>query len=218
MEGKFKMNTIHKIVLPVGVLFNTVMITACGTLGNSTPKGVEGTWFNYNGFTVDTVRNHEDEPIKELSISKDGDMVNISVVAYNYQFTTPNHQPMMTILESTPSGKRIDVDVDVKLEKLTTNISDRKGKLVNNQIIFNLDGDREQINYDSKNDTVTLWGDTYKRSTGKDHLTNLAKQFKVDVQSASTQYFKEIGKIADPPVQFEMRYRFNDDILNKEKY
>ena len=125
---------------------------------------------------------------------------------------------MMTILESTPSGKRIDVDVDVKLEKLTTNISDRKGKLVNNQIIFNLDGDREQINYDSKNDTVTLWGDTYKRSTGKDHLTNLAKQFKVDVQSASTQYFKEIGKIADPPVQFEMRYRFNDDILNKEKY
>ena len=58
----------------------------------------------------------------------------------------------------------------------------------------------------------------WNNSTGKDHLTNLAKQFKVDVQSASTQYFKEIGKIADPPVQFEMRYRFNGDILNKEKY
>ena len=184
------------------------MLILAGCSSNSAssqPKGPEGEWIAYSGYTVQNVVSAVDTPIFTMNLTARNDSKTIytaDMKAYNYQYTTPEKRP---VIEST------QMVGDIKETRLNY-ITALTLVMSANDIVGNAD-----LIYDSKTDTIKFMDQTFKRVNETNNLQTLADAYKKDLQVASNKYLEEIGNAANPKTKFITTYNFDDSIIKDNK-
>ena len=83
-------------------LVSLLILAGCSSnSASSQPKGPEGEWIAYSGYTVQNVVSAVDTPIFILNVKARNDSKTIytaDMKAYNYQYTTPEKRPVIEYL------------------------------------------------------------------------------------------------------------------------
>ena len=205
-------------------LVSLLILAGCSSnSASSQPKGPEGEWIAYSGYTVQNVVSAVDTPIFTLNVKARNDSKTIytaDMKAYNYQYTTPEKRP---VIESTQMVGDIK---EARLNYITAlTIVMSANDVIGNADSSNLNTIKMDIRdipntnlvYDSKTDTITFMNQTFKRLSDANNLQTLADAYKKDLQVASNKYLEDIGNAANPKTKFITTYSFDDSIIKDNK-
>lgn len=224
MRGTAMLKRILQYLSLCIALVALLMVVGCSSdSASSQSKGPEGEWIAYSGYTVQNVVSAVDTPIFTLNVKARNDSKTIytaDMKAYNYQYTTPEKQP---VIESTQMVGDIK---EARLNYITAlTIVMSANDVIGNADSSNLNTIKMDIRdipntnlvYDSKTDTITFMNQTFKRLSDANNLQTLADAYKKDLQVASNKYLEDIGNAANPKTKFITTYSFDDSIIKDNK-
>ena len=224
MRGTAMLKRILQYLSLCIALVSLLILAGCSSnSASSQPKGPEGEWIAYSGYTVQNVVSAVDTPIFTLNVKARNDSKTIytaDMKAYNYQYTTPEKRP---VIESTQMVGDIK---EARLNYITAlTIVMSANDVIGNADSSNLNTIKMDIRdipntnlvYDSKTDTITFMNQTFKRLSDANNLQTLADAYKKDLQVASNKYLEDIGNAANPKTKFITTYSFDDSIIKDNK-
>lgn len=202
-------------------LVGLLTMAGCGSSSNasSQPKGPEGEWIAYSGYTVQNVVSTIDTPIFTMNLTSKNDAKTIytaDIMAYNYQYTTPDKRPAIESIQMVGDIKEARLNYITALT-LVMSVNDIVGNSESsnpNTIKMDIrDIPNTDLIYDSKTDTIKFLDQTFKRVSDTNNLQTLADAYKKDLQVVSNKYLEEVGNAANPKTKFIVTYSFDDSVL-----
>ena len=224
MRGTAMLKRILQYLSLCIALVSLLILAGCSSnSASSQPKGPEGEWIAYSGYTVQNVVSAVDTPIFTLNIKARNDSKTIytaDMKAYNYQYTTPEKRPVIESTQMVGDIKeaRLNYITALTIVMSANDIVGNADSSTPNTIKMDITGTpNTELIYDSKTDTITFMNQTFKRVGDTNNLQTLADAYKKDLQVASNKYLEDIGNAANPKTKFITTYSFDDSIIKDNK-
>ena len=204
-------------------LVSLLILAGCSSnSASSQPKGPEGEWIAYSGYTVQNVVSAV-TPIFTMNLTARNDSKTIytaDMKAYNYQYTTPEKRPVIESTQMVGDIKeaRLNYITALTLVMSANDIVGNADSSNSNTIKMDIkDIPNTDLIYDSKTDTIKFMDQTFKRVSDTNNLQTLADAYKQDLQVASNKYLEDVGNAANPKTKFITTYSFDDSIIKDNK-
>ena len=223
MRGSAMLKRILQYLSLCIALVSLLILAGCSSnSASSQPKGPEGEWIAYSGYTVQNVVSAV-TPIFTMNLTARNDSKTIytaDMKAYNYQYTTPEKRPVIESTQMVGDIKeaRLNYITALTLVMSANDIVGNADSSNSNTIKMDIkDIPNTDLIYDSKTDTIKFMDQTFKRVSDTNNLQTLADAYKQDLQVASNKYLEDVGNAANPKTKFITTYSFDDSIIKDNK-